>query len=531
MKKQLINQTVTAIAAILALASPAMAQTILRLDEVAVGELDPAKALDVGDSVLMFNAYDTLVIANQGKPGVGPHLAKSWTIDGTAFTFTLRDDVTFHSGNKMTASDVVYSFNRMADMGQGLSHLFRGHVKSVEATDDHTVVFKLGQPYAPFLTALTRLPILDSKTVRGNTSPGNFGDNGDYGQAFLSKNDAGSGAYRVTSHNPQEQTEFGKFAGYFLKVPDTAPDQVRMRYSLEGATVRTLMARGEHDISSQWLVPDIMRAMARDRNMQLLAEAGTGAFTIKLNTQLPPLDDVHCRRALAHAVDYKSLLSLVKITDEVAQGRPANGPLPVGTMGFNPDIPHPIQDMKKAQEELKQCRHDPKANKITISWIAEVPLEERFALLMQANFQQLGFATEIVRMPWALYNERVTKVETTPHVGQLFVRPAVPDPDAMLYNTYHSSVRGTYHAAQWLKDAEVDRLLDEGRRTVDQVKREEIYRDVSARLVELQPNIFAFDTQTVYIARKNVSAPPLQDPSQAYSQATVNLMFRNMAVK
>ena len=69
--------------------SMASAQTVLRLDDIPVGELDPAKAADVGDSILMFNVYDTLVLANQGKPGVGPHLAKDWKVEGNSFTFSL----------------------------------------------------------------------------------------------------------------------------------------------------------------------------------------------------------------------------------------------------------------------------------------------------------------------------------------------------------------------------------------------------------------------------------------------------------
>ena len=51
-------------------ASPAAAETVLRLDEVAVGELDPAKATDYADSILMFNVYDTLVLPKQGGAGV-----------------------------------------------------------------------------------------------------------------------------------------------------------------------------------------------------------------------------------------------------------------------------------------------------------------------------------------------------------------------------------------------------------------------------------------------------------------------------
>ena len=117
---------ITALCAATALASPAFAETVLRLDEVAVGELDPAKASDYADSILMFNVYDTLVLPAQGGPGHTPHLAASWDVDGATYTFTLRDDVMFQSGNKMTAADVVYSVERMQALGAGLSYLFAG---------------------------------------------------------------------------------------------------------------------------------------------------------------------------------------------------------------------------------------------------------------------------------------------------------------------------------------------------------------------------------------------------------------------
>jgi peptide/nickel transport system substrate-binding protein len=58
-------------------AAPAFAETVLRLDEVAVGELDPAKASDYADSILMFNVYDTLVLPAQGTPGLVRILRKA----------------------------------------------------------------------------------------------------------------------------------------------------------------------------------------------------------------------------------------------------------------------------------------------------------------------------------------------------------------------------------------------------------------------------------------------------------------------
>lgn len=230
---------------------PANAETVLRLNEVAVGELDPAKASDYADSILMFNVYDTLILPKQGGPGHVAHLASSWVSDGSTYTFTLREDVKFQSGNAMTAADVVFSVERMKALGAGLSYLF-GDIESVEALDEHSVKFPLGTPYAPFVASLIRLPIVDKLTIMANLGEGE-GDMGDWGQAYLSSNAAGTGAYSVISHNPQDETVMAKSDSYFLGVGNLAPDTVRLRYGLEPATVRTLIATGsDGGVGKRW---------------------------------------------------------------------------------------------------------------------------------------------------------------------------------------------------------------------------------------------------------------------------------------
>ena len=72
------------------------------------------------DSILnVQSVYDTLVLPVQGGPGHAPHLAESWDSDGNSFTFKLRSDVNFQSGNPLTAEDVVFSVERMKALGAG----------------------------------------------------------------------------------------------------------------------------------------------------------------------------------------------------------------------------------------------------------------------------------------------------------------------------------------------------------------------------------------------------------------------------
>ena len=520
--------TATSLAAIdTATTSPAAAETVLRLDEVAVGELDPAKATDYADSMLMFNVYDTLVLSKQGGAGVVPHLADSWTVadDGKSYTFKLHPGVKFQSGNPLTADDVVFSLDRMKAIGQGLSYLF-ANVQKAEAVDASTVKFTLSEPYSPFVSALLRLPIVDKKLTMENLAAGD-GEMKDWGQAWLSTHGAGTGAYKVVSHNPQEETVMAKNPDYFLGVPAKAPDTVRLRYGLEAATVRTLVAQGEHDITSQWLPPEVLKALAAD-GAQLLTESGTAGFYIKMNTAKKPLDDVNCRLALTYAFDYAAGIKMVAITDKVSQGSPASGALPVGMLGSLPASDAYTRDLAKAKDYLSKCKYKPEDFTLELSWVGEVPLEERFALLMQANFAEIGIKSEVKKIPWALFTEQVTKPENTPNVSQVFVNAVTADPDTLIYGMYNSSAAGTWQSPEYLKDAKVDELLNKGRTVTSDADRAAAYAELGKRLKELAPTIYAQDQTAVFAASKRVSVPALTDKSKAFGLSGMGFTFRLM---
>jgi peptide/nickel transport system substrate-binding protein len=156
--------------------------------------IDPAVGNDFSSSTSLTNIYDTLVFPN-AEGGVDPWLAESWEIsdDGLTYTFKLREGVKFHDGSELLASDVVYSFDRLQEVGEGYAYLITG-VDSVTAPDDYTVEFKLERPSGLFLPSLVRLYVANEELVRANTqAEGPYGEEGDYGKDWLLTNDAGSG--------------------------------------------------------------------------------------------------------------------------------------------------------------------------------------------------------------------------------------------------------------------------------------------------------------------------------------------------
>jgi peptide/nickel transport system substrate-binding protein len=292
-----------------------------------------------------------------------------------------------------------------------------------------------------------------------------------------------------------------------------------------------LMRRGELDVLSQWASPETKRSAAQVKGATVVGESGLAEYFVKLNTKKAPLDDVHCRRAIAFATDYEGLMSQANITPTIRGAKPAKGPLLDGMLGADPALPDYAQDMAKAKAELAQCKYKPGDHEIEISWIAEVPLEERFALLMQQNWGELGFKAKLTRLPWVSYTQLTTKPETTPHVGQLFYNTRTPDPDGYLYNVYSSNAVGQYAAAEWLQNPEIDALLDKGRSTIDLGQREQIYREIVQKIRDLQPDIFAYQIVNTYVKSDRVRIPALEDPEQNTRIMGLNFLYRRMEMK
>src|SRR5260370_19431607 len=122
----------------------------------------------------------------------------SGSADGLTYTFKMRRGVKFHDGTEMKAQDVVYSLERILAVGKGAASLFKTMVEpgAAKAVDDYTVEFKLKTPSAIFLSVVPEIHIVNTALMKKNET------GGDWGQAWLSKNSAGSGAYKLTQFDP-----------------------------------------------------------------------------------------------------------------------------------------------------------------------------------------------------------------------------------------------------------------------------------------------------------------------------------------
>ncbi len=151
----------TGVAALLGMvgaSTAAEAQTLKMMKSLDAPHYDGQRTTwsPTSDIVNMFQ--DTLVAMDWDGKTVIPYLAKSWTVspDGKLYTFKLRDDVSFCSGKKFTAADVVYSFKRLTSPELKAPLAWRaGNLKDIRAADPYTVEYELAEPFSDLLLNLT----------------------------------------------------------------------------------------------------------------------------------------------------------------------------------------------------------------------------------------------------------------------------------------------------------------------------------------------------------------------------------------
>src|SRR5262249_18438504 len=184
----------------MALAAPAAAARFVFANESDYDTVDPHAAFDVGRVAVRLNLYDGLMRWQKNPAVLEPWVAESYVIspDGLRYTFKMRKGIKFHDGSEVKAQDVVYSLDRILALGKGASSLFKTMIDpgAAKAVDDYTVEFVLGKPSAIFLSVVPEIHIVNRALVRKNEA------GGDWGQAWFSKNEAGSGAYKLAQFDP-----------------------------------------------------------------------------------------------------------------------------------------------------------------------------------------------------------------------------------------------------------------------------------------------------------------------------------------
>lgn len=482
--KLLHSTALAALAATAFSATTALAENVVTVNAVQIfGTIDPAKINDYTEYMASVNLYEALTTLD-GNGAIQPLLAESWTTseDGLTWTFTLKEGATFQDGSPIEAKDVVWSVNRLLAINEGPAYLFEDVLEegSVTEVDGRTIQFKLSKTYAPFLTTTPILFVVNSDLAT------EYGGDDPWAQDYIANNSIGAGAFMLDSWDRGAGMTIKAYDGYHLGWDDQGIDEVRFIVTNEEATVKALAASGELSMSSDAQAQETYDSIGALDDYRIIEYPTATNFYFKLNNNRAPTDDVNIRKAIAYATDYET------IRDVILPGEPLTGPMPpIFADAYPDDIPAPVFDLAKAQEFVNASKYAGQGPiDIEIMYVAGLAFEEEIGLLMKSILDTIGFNTILKPEPWNRMTELAGDVETTPAINQVFYGATYPSPDTFFFTQYHSRAAGTWASMEWVKNPDVDAMIDAARVTSNVAEQNAIYKELQRKLVEDQVGVF-----------------------------------------
>ena len=431
------------------------------------------------------SVYDPLVW-QVGEGQFAPGLAKSWEIspDELAYTFHLRDDVTFHDGTPFDAAAVKVNFDRIMapETRSQKAAVMLGPYARTEVLDSHTVRVVLNEPFAPLLDALSQVYV-------AMASPAALKE---WGQDYQ-MHQVGTGPFQLKEYIPGDHLTLIAYPDYnwapdfFQHQGRAYLDEIEFRFFAE-PTIRALALEGGEAQVMGEIPPQYAPRLAENPNFEVMPIAIPGqSLQMFINTQRFPTDDLRIRQALLYATDRQTLV------DTIFNGfSPAAwGPLSSGTLGFDEMLvgAYPF-DLSRAEQLLTEAGwtdHDGDGIRekdgqplrldgylMTWGFLPEV------GALLQAQLRQAGIdlQNKVVAYPAALDAARQ---------GQHHLIPfnlSSSDPDILRTFFYSGNAPEGFNWSR-VNDPDLDRLLIEGARTLDNNKRAEIYGEIQQRIMDL----------------------------------------------
>jgi peptide/nickel transport system substrate-binding protein len=437
-------------------------------------------------------------IGDDGEPL--PDLAESWEIEDTAVTFNLRPNVTWHDGAPFTSADVVFTYHLLGDPAfQGdpdQGPLWRQI--NCNAPNDLTVICRLPQPYAPFLTYAS-IGILPAHILE-NADIATLQDNA-FNMAPI-----GTGPYRLIQINARRAV-LNAFEGYHLGAP--AMPELELRFFPDTATAAASVIRGDSD----GLLLDSRAAQSDFEVLESQEElraysAGRSAYSVLyLNNREPPLNQLEVRQAIARAIDFDA------ITDGILGGRAVRGGTPIvpGTWAYDADAESPGRNLDESRLLLEvsgweladgasiRSRNE---TELRISIMTDQdPIRGVVAEAIATQLAEVGIAATVVREE----STDLIRNFLIPRQYQAAIFTWDPGADPDPYPAWHSSqITATGRNIAGYSSNEADRLMEEARRTTDFDERQRNYFAFQQQFIEDFPSVILFYPVFTYFVAGNV---------------------------
>ena len=487
MKKWALLSSALFLIVVGAVATPAHAQakdTLVVALTSHAPTLDPHMHFERVGILLNINMFDSLLHRNT-KLEFEPSLATSWKpLSDTQWEFKLRKGVRFHNGETMSAEDVKYSFERVLDPAKKSPQYGNIRaIKEVRVVNPDTVHIITDKPFPLLLERLVFFPIVPKKHVE------TVGD-----QAFGTTSPVGTGPWKFVEWKRDQLIRLEAFDQHWRGRP--AFKHLVFRAIPEIATQIAEIKTGGVDIIRN-VSADIVPELKTHPLAYISSTPILRVHYAELDMRSAPFDKKLVRQAANYAVDKQTIIQ--KLMGGL--GRQVATTVQPLAFGFDPEVkPYPY-DPKKAKELLAQAGY-PNGVDVTFhsAFIEFRPVFEAICQMLT----EVGIRTTPKMWdPGSAWNKFLqAEGKATNGMYGSWGNYSVFDADAVLHPLYHTEPGGWI--GKWYARVEgLDRLIDEGRSSVDQPKRKRVYSQIQQLIREEAPSIFLWTQyDTLAISKK-----------------------------
>ena len=451
---------------------------------------------------LMTLIFDTLYL-NDENVTPQPWLAEGVEIaeDGLTYTISLKPDLVWQDGERLTAEDVAFTIGYFQENLLGRFSTSANKVASAEAPDDLTVVLTLEAPDATFVqTALADIPILPEHVWSEIDDPQS------------AEEAMGSGPYVLVEYQPDQFYRLAENPDFWG--PEPAFDTIIAPIIRDQTATFQALLTGAIDAAVRNVPPELVEQFTGRDDIAIAQGPGFASTILIMDVTKGAFADREVRQVAAGLIDYGRLVDVLLLGYAVA-GTP--GFMHPASVFANPAVQEyerlTPEEAKARLEELGFSRGadsvyvDGNGNRLEFEFIAPSnnPIRLRAAELIAQDLEAGGFSITVRGME-----------------NEALVQRAWPDFDVSQGRDYQMSMfgwsapvnaqanlRGLLHSDPTVgnlnlsgySNPEVDRLADEASVETDEAKRTELLRSIQEVLAQDLPLITLFYQDGIYAYR------------------------------
>jgi len=444
--------------------------------------LDPGFLREPG--TIVDNIFDTLVARDQHMKLV-PGLATSWkAVNPTTWQFALRRGVTFHNGDPFDAEAVKFTVERVLDPAKHSPTIsYIRTVSRVDVVNPYTVNIVTAEPDPLVPTRFSRYPteIVPPKYVKEG------------GDAAFASRPVGTGPYKFVRWVKDNYVEVEANPTYWGGAPKI--QHVFWRWVPDDIARVAALQRGEADLIEPVPVAWVTTIERSPRLRVDRVKHGGLIIYFGLKTDVPPLNDVRVRRALAYAIDVNTIVKTI-LRGFASPMATQVGPF---DFGYDPRISRYPYNPTRARALLTEAGH-PNGIEIEMQGTRRYLMGAEVSQAIAQELAAVGVRVKLEIPEWTVYAQLVPVKKQAPIYMLGWGSTQTLDADAAIYPILHSN-----EPYSTVSDSKLDRLLDEARHTVDPQARGRLYGQIQELAHEDVPMLTLYQEDSLYGLNNSVA--------------------------